>query len=208
MKKIPAAAKSAKQNIALAIPNLLTYARIAIIPAVCIALYSADEFYSRIVAGALFFLAAITDYFDGYLSRKMKITSEIGRFLDPIADKLLVGAVLIAMAQTKFATPLETFLAAVIISREIFVSGLREYLGGVSVKVPVSTLAKYKTATQLIAIGFLIFGRASPIYHNVAQDTVLYNIYASGVFLLAIAAFLTVITGWQYMRVALKHMDN
>ncbi|MDR1008974.1 MAG: CDP-diacylglycerol--glycerol-3-phosphate 3-phosphatidyltransferase [Rickettsiales bacterium] len=209
IKTIKSAPKAIKRNLALALPNLLTYARILVIPIVCYMLYMNSEMYSRYVACLLFFLASITDYFDGYLSRKMKITSEIGRFLDPIADKLLVGAVLISMAQTKFVTGFETMLAAIIISREIFISGLREYLGGKSVKVPVSRLAKWKTAAQLFAIGFLIFGRNYRYrFYNSWWDGLLFDIYVAGVVLLLVACALTIITGWKYMRAAFKYMKE
>jgi len=211
MKKISIARapRVIKRNLALALPNLLTYARILAIPAVCCMLYMRDEMYSRYAACALFFFAGITDYFDGYLSRKMKITSEIGRFLDPIADKLLVCAVLISMAQVKFLGWLETALAVVIISREVFVSGLREYLGGRKVVVPVSSLAKWKTAAQLFAIGFLIFGRNYRFkFYNSLWDEALFNIYVTGVALLAIACVLTIITGWKYMRAAVGYMRD
>ena len=134
--------------------NILTYLRILIIPIIFYMLYSKDILYSNYISCGLFILASITDYLDGYISRKTKTTSEIGRFLDPIADKLLVSTVLIALVQTKFVGMLETIIATVIICREIFVSGLREYLGNFNTKMPVSKLAKWKTAIQLFAIIF------------------------------------------------------
>jgi CDP-diacylglycerol--glycerol-3-phosphate 3-phosphatidyltransferase len=201
--------KKPGRSAAFALPNILTYARIAAIPAACFLLYTRDELYSRNIACLLFFLAGITDYFDGYLSRKMNITSEIGRFLDPIADKLLVAAMLVSMAQVKFVTPFETSLAIIIISREIFVSGLREYLGGRKVKMPVSILAKWKTATQLLSIGFLVFGRNYPIIFAPSfADRALFDIYIAGVALLFISCVLTIITGWQYLRAAIRHMKD
>ena len=148
--------KIQKKNILWALPNVLTYIRILIIPAIFCILYSKNEIYSNYVACFLFGFASITDYFDGYLSRKMKLTSEIGRFLDPIADKLLVATILIVLVQTKFIGIFETILASIIICREIFVSGLREYLGNFHTKMPVSRLAKWKTTAQLFAISFLL----------------------------------------------------
>ena len=154
-----AVAKSTGKSLLWALPNVLTYIRILIIPVIFYLLYlKNDEFWSHYVACGLFVGASITDYFDGYLSRRWNMTSEIGRFLDPIADKLLVATVLIVLVQTKFYCMMETILASVIICREIFVSGLREYLGNFHVKMPVSRLAKWKTTSQLFAITFLILG--------------------------------------------------
>lgn len=129
------------KNLLWALPNVLTYIRIVIIPVIFFLLYSKKDIYSHYIACFIFMLAAVTDYLDGYLSRKMNLTSEIGRFLDPIADKLLVATILIVLVQTKFVSYFETILASVIICREIFVSGLREYLGNFHIKMPVSRLA-------------------------------------------------------------------
>ncbi|MDR2098711.1 MAG: CDP-diacylglycerol--glycerol-3-phosphate 3-phosphatidyltransferase [Rickettsiales bacterium] len=191
------------------LPNILTYARIAAIPLIFCMLYSRDLAYSNYIACAAFVLASATDYFDGYLSRRMKSVSEIGRFLDPIADKLLVSAVLMALTQTKFASVFETVLAVVIISREIFVSGLREYLGNFRLKMPVSRLAKWKTASQFFAIAFLVLGcNFKNRFHNSAWDLALFDIYVSGVCLLLLSSLLTILTGWQYLTVALKYMKG
>src|SRR5262249_17868347 len=153
--------------------------------------------------------ASITDYLDGYLSRRMKSVSEIGRFLDPIADKLLVAAVLMALVQTKFVTPFETMLAVVIISREIFVSGLREYLGNFHIKMPVANLAKWKTASQLFALVFLLAGRSyTNQYYNSAFDLFIFDVYIAGVALLFVSSILTIQTGMQYMRTAFKYMRD
>ncbi len=197
------------QNLLWAIPNILTYIRILIIPAIFIALYSKDELYSHYIACGLFAIASITDYFDGYLSRKMKLTSEIGRFLDPIADKLLVATVLIVLVQTKFFTIFETILASVIICREIFVSGLREYLGNFHTKMPVSKLAKWKTTSQLFAIGCLILGETHVNkFYNGYWDYVLFDIYVAGICFLLIASILTIWTGKQYMTKAFEYMKK
>ncbi len=198
-----------QRNLMWSLPNILTYLRILIIPVIFYMLYSRNIIYSNYISCFLFVLASITDYLDGYISRKTKTTSEIGRFLDPIADKLLVTAVLIVLVQTKFVGKIETILATIIISREIFVSGLREYLGNFHVKMPVSRLAKWKTATQLFAISFLIFGNnfKNRIY-NSPWDTFLFNIYVVGVCLFLIASILTIWTGKQYMTTAFKYMKD
>ena len=189
------------------LPNILTYARILVIPAIFYMLYCRGEFWSQYMACALFVLASITDYLDGYISRRMRTTSEIGRFLDPIADKLLVAAVLMALVQVKFVTVFETILAAVIISREIFVSGLREYLGNFRLKMPVSRLAKWKTASQFFSLAFLIAGRNYVNrFHNSAFDLFIFDVYAAGVAFLLISSVLTIQTGMQYMRTAFKYM--
>ena len=198
-----------KKNLLWTLPNILTYIRILIIPAIFCMLYSRKELYSNYIACTLFALASITDYFDGYLSRKMKLTSEIGRFLDPIADKLLVATVLIVLVQTKFVGMMETILASVIICREIFVSGLREYLGNFHTKMPVSKLAKWKTTAQLFAIGCLIFGNPhTNKFYNGFWDYFTFNVYIAGICLLLIACILTIWTGKQYMTTAFKYMQN
>jgi CDP-diacylglycerol--glycerol-3-phosphate 3-phosphatidyltransferase len=191
------------------LPNLLTYARILAIPAIFYMLYCRSELVSHFAACALFVAASVTDYLDGYISRRMKTTSEIGRFLDPIADKLLVAAVLMALTQTKFVTVFETMLAAVIISREIFVSGLREYLGNFHLKMSVSRLAKWKTASQFFALAFLICGRNYVNrFHNSAFDLFIFDVYAAGVALLLLSSILTIQTGMQYMRTAFRYMRD
>lgn len=198
-----------KRNLMWTLPNILTYIRILIIPIIFCMLYSRNIIYSNYLACALFVIASITDYLDGYISRKTQTTSEIGRFLDPIADKLLVTAVLIVLTQTKFNWIFETILATVIISREIFVSGLREYLGNFHIKMPVSRLAKWKTATQLFAICFLIFGcNFKNRFYNSGWDLFLFNIYVAGICLLLIASILTIWTGKQYMITAFKYMKE
>lgn len=198
-----------KKNLMWTLPNILTYIRILIIPAIFCMLYSKNIIYSNYISCLLFVIASITDYLDGYISRKTQTTSEIGRFLDPIADKLLVTAVLIVLVQTKFVWYLETIIATVIISREIFVSGLREYLGNFHIKMPVSRLAKWKTATQLVAISLLIFGNNFKYqYYNSCWDKFLFDIYVVGLGLFLIASILTIWTGKQYMTIAFKYMKE
>ncbi len=193
------------------LPNILTYLRIVFIPVIFWMLMQYTDGGNIVMATQYAFLLyvflALTDFFDGYLSRKMNLTSEIGRFLDPIADKLLVVACLFALAQTKFLGVLETSLATVIILREVFVSGLREYVGGYGVKIHVTKLAKYKTTLQLIATGLLILGNPFGKFTiRYALINVPEHIYTAGVCVLALAAFITVITGLDYFRGALHVM--
>lgn len=177
------------------LPNLLTIARIVAIP-VIVALAITPINALRWVALALFVIAAITDFFDGYLARTMKLVSPLGRMLDPIADKLLVGALLIALAWDGTFGAFDLIPAIAIMMREIFVSGLREYLGNEKIVVPVSKLAKYKTTLQLISLGVCL---AEPLVSGLqlASDLLLWG-----------AALLTLWTGWSYWQVALHHMQK
>jgi CDP-diacylglycerol--glycerol-3-phosphate 3-phosphatidyltransferase len=191
------------------LPNLLTYFRIAAIPAIFCTLMADGEIWSRWVSCVLFFFASVSDYLDGYFAREMKVASKLGKVLDPIADKLLVTAVLIALAKTKFLAWYDTAIATVIVSREIFVSGLREYLGNFHIQMPVSRLAKWKTASQLFAMGFLIFGRNYTFkYYNSVYDLFCFDVYVIGVCLLLVSAALTIATGVQYMKAAFQYMDD
>ena len=189
-----------------ALPNLLTYARILLIPLIFWLIFRFNYGHANIVATALFAAASITDYLDGYFSRKWKLVSELGKFLDPIADKLLVVAVLVALSAVKFGGFI-TAVATVIIMREIFVSGLREYLGNAQVQMPVSRLAKWKTASQFLAVSFLIFG--FPVFMGEGlYYSVLVLAYDVGVVLLVVSALLTLITGLQYLGKAFRHMKS
>jgi cardiolipin synthase (CMP-forming) len=184
-----------KANSHMNLPNLLTIARIVAIPViVALTILPVETF--RWIALALFALAAITDFFDGYLARTMKLVSPLGRMLDPIADKLLVGALLIALAWDGTFSALDLIPAIAIMLREIFVSGLREYLGNERVVVPVLKLAKYKTTLQLFSLGICL-----------AEPLILGLQLASDLLLWA-AAFITLWTGWAYWRGALQHMTN
>ncbi len=182
-----------KNSHTFSLPNLLTYARIIAIPFIIILALSGNDSL-RWAALGLFVLAAITDFLDGYLARKWQMVSPVGRMLDPIADKLLVGALLIAFAYDKTFSALDLIPAIIIIMREIFVSGLREYLGNEKIVLPVTMLAKYKTTVQLVALGILF---AEPLMGGLALIS---NIF------LWLAAILTVITGWDYWKVTIKHM--
>src|ERR1700677_601655 len=140
------------------LPNLLTYGRVLAVPAVVACLFWSNEFAMRWIALGIFILAAITDFLDGYLARALEQQSSLGRMLDPIADKLLVSAVLLMLAADHTIASTSLWAAIIILCREILVSGLREFLAELKVSVPVSRVAKWKTFLQLIALGFLIAG--------------------------------------------------
>jgi cardiolipin synthase len=180
------------------IANILTMSRIASIPLIAALLFFSDPAL-RWLTFALFFLACVTDFFDGYIARRMAQVSALGRFLDPIADKLVVAAILMVMTAHGQISGWVVLPALVILCREIMVSGLREYLAELKVGVPVSLLAKWKTALQMFALGFLIIGDAGPaVIHT----------QAIGEGLLWLAAALTLVTGYDYLRVGLKHMTE
>jgi cardiolipin synthase len=177
--------------------NILTMSRIAAIPAIVgFMMLKAPVWHW--VALALFVLACVTDWFDGYVARRLDQVSRLGRFLDPIADKLVVAAVLMILVSTRHIDGWAILAALTILCREILVSGLREFLAELRVGVPVSMLAKWKTAVQMIALGFLIVARPD---HDLPIDTMLI-----GEVLLWIAAGLTLVTGYDYMMIGLKHM--
>src|SRR6516164_5776453 len=180
------------------LPNLLTYGRVAAVPAVTALLFWHTENWMRWLALAIFAAAAITDYFDGYLARAWQQQSTLGRMLDPIADKLLVAATLLMLVHAATIQSWSIWAAIVILCREILVSGLREFLAELRVSVPVTALAKWKTTLQLVAIGFLIAGPAG--------EAVFPGMVTIGLVLLWIAAGLTIYTGWDYMRASMKHV--
>ena len=178
------------------LPNLLTMSRIAVIPLLVAACYLPSP-WGEWTSWALFALAGVTDYLDGHFARRFKQMSAFGRFLDPIADKLLVAITLMMLvAFNRLSTP-ALIPALVILAREILVSGLREFLAGLRVSVPVSRLAKWKTGIQMVAIGVLLIGNAGPGFLPMSFI---------GEGLLWIAALLTLITGYDYLRHGLKHM--
>ena len=187
----------------LSIPNLLTLSRILAVPILVFLLWRpAPVDYA--ITFVLYCIVGITDYFDGYLARAWGSISRLGQFLDPIADKIMVAAVLVMLISSRRENPvpeiagLNLIPALVILLREIIVSGLREFLAGLQVSVPVSALAKWKTTFQLVALGALILGGAFPVQHW---------IHLAGIASLWIAAALTLITGYDYLRVGLRHMD-
>ena len=178
------------------LPNLLTYGRIAAVPLVVCCLYWPGVEAMRWTAFGLYAVAAVTDFLDGYLARAWSQQSSLGRMLDPIADKLLVAASLLMLVADKSITGYSIWAAIVILCREILVSGLREFLAELRVSVPVSTVAKWKTTLQLVAIGFLIAGPAG--------ETLIPGTVDIGLVLLWIAAVLTLYTGWDYMKAGFR----
>ncbi len=182
----------------LSLPNLLTLSRIVAVPLLVGFLWWPGWAAGYAIAFALYCLMGITDYFDGYLARSNGTVSKLGIFLDPIADKIMVAAVILILVGTRDIAGIHVVAALVILLREIAVSGLREFLAQLQVSVPVSQLAKWKTTLQLVALGGLILAGALP---HVAW------VQAVGIAALWGAAALTLVTGWDYLRVGLKHMD-
>jgi CDP-diacylglycerol--glycerol-3-phosphate 3-phosphatidyltransferase/cardiolipin synthase len=187
----------------LTLPNILTLSRIFAVPLLVFLLWS-PNWFDYALAFVLYCLMGITDYFDGYLARAKGTVSRLGIFLDPIADKIMIAAVIVMLIFTRKpgGEPLiygvHVIAALIILLREITVSGLREFLAGLQVSIPVSQLAKWKTTFQLVALGALILGGALHQWqwvHNV------------GLVSLWLAALLTLITGWDYLRAGLRHMD-
>jgi cardiolipin synthase len=180
------------------LPNLLTYGRVVAVPVVAALLFWPNVNWVRWAALGVFALAAITDFFDGYLARAWSQQSALGRMLDPIADKLLVAACLLVLVADGTIVGWTIWAASVILCREILVSGMREFLAELRVSVPVSTVAKWKTTVQLIALGFLIAGPAG--------ERVLPGTIVIGLVLLWLAAVLTLYTGWDYLKAGMKHV--
>ncbi len=178
------------------LPNYLTYFRIGVIPALIVVVFFFEGRWSDYAAAALFLLASVTDWLDGYIARLLKAQSNLGRFLDPIADKLLVATALLLLVYNGRADLLP---AIAIVCREILVSGLREFLAELRVSMPVSKLAKVKTAAQMVAILFLLLGPAG--FYGIPTQPI-------GNWLLWVAALLTLITGYAYLKTGLKHMTE
>jgi cardiolipin synthase len=187
----------------LTLPNLLTLSRIFAVPILVFLLWRPQPI-DYAITFVLYCIVGITDYFDGYLARAQGRISRLGQFLDPIADKIMVAAVLMMLISSRKANPvpeiagLHIIPALVILLREIIVSGLREYLAPLNVSVPVSALAKWKTTLQLVALGALILGGALPQVPWVHEF---------GIICLWFAAGLTLVTGYDYLRIGIRHMD-
>lgn len=183
------------------LPNYLTYFRIAVIPALVVVFYIKGN-TGYVLSATLFLLASITDWLDGYIARAWQAQSNVGRFLDPIADKLLVATALLLLVghgrEYLWEGRVMMIPAITIVCREILVSGLREFLAEIRVSVPVSKLAKWKTGVQMAAIFLLLLGPAGPawLYAGLLGNTLLW-----------IAAGLTVITGYAYLRTGWKHLS-
>ena len=178
------------------LPNFLTVLRIALVPVFAIAFWIPGE-TARLTAFAIFCIAGISDALDGLAARKLNAGSDFGRMLDPIADKILVGVALMMLVAEGSFDGWKLVPALVILSREILVSGLREFLAGADVSVPVSFFAKIKTAIQMFAIGAMILG---PMADKVVPGALAFAYVA-----LWVAAALTVGTGYVYLRAGLAH---
>ncbi|MGN6549029.1 MAG: CDP-diacylglycerol--glycerol-3-phosphate 3-phosphatidyltransferase [Pararhizobium sp.] len=192
----------ATRSHAFSIPNILTYGRILAVPLIVGCFFIEGKLHgsdlARWMALLLFVLASISDFFDGYLARIWDQTSNIGRMLDPIADKLLVASVLLLLAADRTIAGWTIWAAIIILCREILVSGLREYLAALKVSVPVTRIAKWKTTIQMISIAFLLAGPAG--------DEILPHTTQAGLTLLWVAALITMYTGYDYFRAGLKHV--
>ena len=184
----------ARKTVMLNLPNLLTLSRIVAIPLV-VACFWLDRGWAQWLSAGLFAVACITDWFDGYFARRYHQISRFGRFLDPIADKLLVAAALVMLVKNGTLADINVLAALIILAREILVSGLREFLAELHVSVPVSQLAKWKTGAQMGAITFLLLGDAAPPV-----------IGQIGLVLIWVAAVLTLVTGYDYLRTGMRHM--
>ena len=188
----------------LSLPNLLTLSRILAVPLLVALLWWPRWEAGFAIGFVLYCVLGLTDYLDGYLARAQGTVSKLGVFLDPIADKIMVAAVILMLVGTRHDDAaiiggVHIIAALVILLREIAVSGLREFLAGLQVSLPVSKLAKWKTTLQLVALGALILSGALPA---------LAWVKLVGLACLWGAAVLTAVTGWDYLRVGLRHMDT
>lgn len=183
----------------MTLPNILTLFRIAVIPVLVLLFFKKGETYDLIKA-ALFSLACFTDFLDGYVARIRGEISTVGRFLDPIADKLLIAATLLMLAGVDRISGISLLPAVVILCREILVSGLREFLSSLDIRLPVSTLAKWKTGIQMFALIFLLLGNIS-LFSFLTFETI-------GLFFLWAAAFLTLVTGYSYFKESIFHFKD
>jgi cardiolipin synthase (CMP-forming) len=184
------------------LPNMLTYGRIIAVPMIVFCFFIEGQLkssdWARWAALSIFLVASFTDYLDGYLARAWQQQSNIGRMLDPIADKLLVASCLLLLAADGTIAGWTLWAAIIILCREILVSGLREYLADLKVSVPVTQLAKWKTTIQMVAVGFLLAGSAG--------DKILPYTSQAGITLLWVAAVLTLYTGYDYFRAGVRHI--
>jgi cardiolipin synthase len=188
-----------RRSHSLSLPNLLTYARLVGVPALVASMFFVGGETGRWLALIIFALAAITDFFDGYLARAWGQQSMLGRMLDPIADKLIVGAALMMLVADQTISGWSLWAAITILSREILVSGLREFLAELNVTVAVSRLAKWKTTVQMVAICVLLAGDAASAVCRCDSITL-------GLVLLWVAALITLYTGFDYFRAGLKYV--
>ena len=182
------------------IPNYLTIGRIIIVPIFVIAYYL-PGFYGDLLPFFLFIIASFTDFLDGLLARMFKEESKLGELLDPISDKIIVATALILLVMDNTIKNYEVIAAIIILTREILISGLREFLAKGKIKLPVSSLAKLKTVLQMTAISILLTGETGNKIINF-QD---YNAQTIGIILLWLSAFLTLYTGYDYLRKGIDH---
>ena len=183
------------------IPNILTIGRIIIVPFFVVSFFL-PGFYGEIIPFLLFILASFTDFLDGLLARLYKEESKLGELLDPIADKIIVSAALILLVMNKTIQNYEVIAAIIILTREILISGLREFLADVQIKIPVSNLAKIKTFIQMFSIAILLTGETGNKIINFED----YNAQTIGIVLLWLSAFLTLYTGYDYVRKGIDHI--
>jgi cardiolipin synthase len=182
------------------IPNILTIGRIIIVPFFVLAFYL-PGFYGDLTACVLFVIASFTDFLDGMLARLMGEESKLGELLDPIADKIIVATALILLVMSGTIRHYEVIAAIIILTREILISGLREFLARGQIKLPVTNLAKLKTFLQMVAISLLLTGETGNKIINFQN----YNAQTIGIILLWLSAFLTLYTGYEYLRKGIDH---
>ena len=182
------------------IPNILTIGRIILVPFFVIAFYL-PGFYGDLTAFTLFLIASFTDFLDGMLARMLGEESKLGELLDPIADKIIVATALILLVMDGTIRHYEVVAAIIILTREILISGLREFLAKGQIKLPVSNLAKLKTFLQMLAIALLLTGETGNKILNFQN----YNAQTIGIILLWLSAFLTLYTGYEYLRKGIDH---
>ena len=185
------------------IPNILTIGRIIIVPIFVVSFFL-PGFFGDLIPFFLFVLASFTDYLDGLLARLFKEESKLGELLDPIADKILVSAALILLVMNGTIKNYEVIAAIIILTREILISGLREFLAKVNVAMPVTSLARVKTFLQMLSIAILLTGESGNKIINF-QD---YNAQTIGIILLWLSAFLTLYTGYDYLIKGIDHAIN
>ena len=183
------------------IPNILTIGRIIIVPFFVVSFFL-PGFYGEIIPFLLFILASFTDFLDGLLARLYKEESKLGELLDPIADKIIVSTALILLVMNETIQNYEVIAAIIILTREILISGLREFLADVQIKIPVSSLAKVKTFIQMFSIAILLTGETGNKIINFED----YNAQTVGIILLWLSAFLTLYTGYDYVRKGIEHV--
>lgn len=177
------------------LPNILTLFRLGLLPFIVLLLFIPAS-WAAAVALTLYVLGAITDWLDGYLARKHDQVTEFGTFMDPISDKIFVATIMLMLVATDRIIGIWVILVIAILIREFMVSGLREYLGPKGIKVPVSELAKWKTAAQMVATGLLIIG------------PYMFGGIFLGVTALIAATAITLYTGWDYLKIGYEHMKD